>query len=90
MLICGKKLKISNLIILSEIIIIVSLLFINLTYQSETYSLRSQVVRNDKHIAFLKECTNEQKEEINKLTDKNRLEEIAKRIGLQKVKIKNI
>ena len=79
-----------NILILSELIIIVSLLFINLTYQSETYSLRSQVVRNDNHIAFLKECASEQKEEINRLTDKKRLEEIAKRIGLQKVKVKNI
>lgn len=87
MLINGKQV---NILILSEIIIIVSLLFINLTYQSETYSLRSQVVRNDKHIAFLKECANKQKEEINKLTDKNRLEEIAKRIGLRKVTVKNI
>lgn len=87
MLINGKQV---NILILSELIIIVSLLFINLTYQSETYSLRSQVVRNDNHIAFLKECTSEQKEEINRLTDKKRLEEIAKRIGLQKVTVKNI
>lgn len=87
MLINGKQV---NILILFELIIIVSLLFINLTYQSETYSLRSQVVRNDNHIAFLKECASEQKEEINRLTDKNRLEEIAKRIGLQKVKVKNI
>mgnify|MGYP000854313912 CR=1 FL=1 len=87
MLINGKQV---NILILSELIIIVSLLFINLTYQSETYSLRSQVVRNDNHIAFLKECASEQKEEINRLTDKKRLEEIAKRIGLQKVKVKNI
>lgn len=87
MLINGKQV---NILILSEIIIIVSLLFINLTYQSETYSLRSQVVRNDNHIAFLKECTSEQKEEINRLTDKKRLEEIAKRIGLRKVTVKNI
>lgn len=87
MLFNGKQV---NILILSEIIIIVSLLFINLTYQSETYSLRSQVVRNDNHIGFLKECVSEQKEEINRLTDKKRLEEIAKRIGLQKVKVKNI
>lgn len=87
MLINGKQV---NILILSELIIIVSLLFINLTYQSETYSLRSQVVRNDNHIAFLKECASEQKEEINKLTDKKRLEEIARRIGLQKVTVKNI
>lgn len=87
MLINGKQV---NILILSELIIIVSLLFINLTYQSETYSLRSQVVRNDNHIAFLKECASEQKEEINRLTDKKKLEEIAKRIGLQKVKVKNI
>ena len=87
MLINGKQV---NILILSEIIIIVSLLFINLTYQSETYSLRSQVIRNDKHIAFLKECTSEQKEEINKFTDKKRLEDIARRIGLTKVKVKNI
>ena len=87
MLINGKQV---NILILSEIIIIVSLFFVNLTYQSETYSLRSQVIRNDNHIAFLKECTSEQKEEINKLTDKKRLEEIARRIGLTKVKVKNI
>lgn len=87
MLINGKQV---NILILSELIIIVSLLFINLTYQSEIYSLRSQVVRNDNHIAFLKECASEQKEEINRLTDKKRLEEIAKRIGLQKVTVKNI
>ena len=87
MLINGKQV---NILILSEIIIIVSLLFINLTYQSETYSLRSQVVRNDNHITFLKECASEQREEINRLTDKKRLEDIAKRIGLQKVTVKNI
>lgn len=87
MLINGKQV---NILILSELIIIVSLLFINLTYQSETYSLRSQVVRNNNHIAFLKECASEQKEEINRLTDKKRLEDIAKRIGLQKVTVKNI
>lgn len=87
MLINGKQV---NILILSELIIIVSLLFVNLTYKSETYSLLSQVIRNDNHIAFLKECTSEQKEEINKLTDKKRLEEIAKRIGLTKVKVKNI
>lgn len=82
--------KIYKIIFTIECLLLITLLFMNLTYKSENYSLRSQVVKNDYTISHLTEECNSQKEEINKLTDKKRLEEIARRIGLKKVIVKNI